>query len=60
MGDVVACALEMVEKTGDLVEHQVHRARDLADVILSGERQAQIEIAVHDPDNGVVNALEPL
>ena len=60
VGDVVARTLEVVEQAGDLVEHQVHGARDLADVILSGERQAQIEIAVHDPDNGVVNALESL
>ena len=60
VGDVVARALEVVEQTGDLVEHQVYGARDLADVILSGERQAQIEIAVHDPDDGVVNALESL
>jgi hypothetical protein len=60
VGDVVARALEVVEEAGDLVQHQVHGARDLADVILSGEWQTQIEIAIHDSDNRVVDALEPL
>src|SRR6202012_3687509 len=58
--DVVARALEMVEQTGDLIEHQVHRARDFSDVILSRKRETLIEVAVHDPDDGVMNALESL
>ena len=60
MGDVVACAFELVEKVGDLVKHEVNGARDLVDAIVAGEWQARIEIAVHDLDDRVLNALKSL
>ena len=61
MGDVVACALELLEQARDFVQHEIDRARHFVDVaVLVGDRQTRIELAIHDPDDGVVNAFESL
>ena len=59
VGDIVADALELVEQARDFVEHQVDGAGYSVDVVaLVGDRQTRIEIAIHDADDGIVNALE--
>ena len=61
MGDVVACALELLKQARDLVEHEIDRARHFVDVaVIVGDRQTRIELAIHDPHDGVVNAFVTL
>ena len=61
VGDVVAHAFELHEQPCDFVQHEIDRARHFVDVaVLVGDRQTLFELAIHDPDDGVVNAFEPL
>ena len=61
VGDVVADVLQLLEQALDLVEHQIDRARHLVDVVaFAGDRQARMELAVHDADDRAVDALEAL
>ena len=58
--DVVADALQLIEKPVDLVEHQVDGARDLVDVVaFAGFRQTRAEVAVHDVGDLVVDSRQP-
>ena len=61
VGDVVAYTLEPVQQARDFAEHEVDRASYFVDVVVFvGDWQTRIEFAIHDPDNGMVNALQAL
>ena len=54
-------ALELLDQARDFVQHQIDRARHFVDVaVLIGDRQTRIELAIHDPDDGVVDPFVTL